>query len=242
MRIEKEVGPVLRRPRSPSPLPAAGPVAHLKRSYRLLADFSGGFVWFSTEREQRGHHIVVPIEGFLGYVAGEPKVLARRLESAGRELIRRWREHNLPVVDGNRKALGWSEEICSFVWRDQQGASQRSCFDLLLNTYFYTRNNRYGKPSRMTLDDVKVLIKVRSTVGLNQGPDRSSLDEEGLQTDCRGYNHACSHFLGLLNSGEFADFLALATLRLLKKKRDSPSSPVGREEEEEEEEEEETPA
>jgi hypothetical protein len=176
--------------------------------------------------------IPLPLVAFIVYFAAAPAVLADKLEATAEQLVRRWKAINWPIVDGNRKSVGWSAEIWRHEWRGAKGKKEISVFEISLNTYFFTTNNRDTKNPNITTKDLKVLIKVRSTVSLDSRPDKSSLDAEGMSLNNRGekrgeervqfrdflvlffffclllgYNQNFRHFLNILRSRSYLDMV-----------------------------------
>lgn len=129
---------------------------------------------------------MIPLIGWLCYFGEDPKGVADHLEDKAKEVVRRWKVLNEPIKDGTRKPIGWVEDVHKHEWRAQRGKKETSIYEISLNSYFYTTNNQWTKEPDITTRDLKLLIKVRSSVLFDNRPDKSSTDSDGLSLDNKG--------------------------------------------------------
>jgi hypothetical protein len=228
----------------------SGSLGYAKRVSKNFGNFEDGSAYFKTKGYQdRDSVVFIPLEYFLRYFADDPKGLAARILSAAQELVRRWKERNGKLPAAERRAVGWVDEILRYSWKNSSGKKQTTVYEVHLNTYGLTLNHQLEARPVVGVAEVKLLIKVRSTVTSEDRPDRSGVDEEGLCHVAGGYNKELFHFLGLLKSKEFASLCADTKLDWAKRKKTAEVSgvvgklpEVSEEEEEEDDDDEEQPA
>jgi hypothetical protein len=163
-----------------------GALSRARRDSRSLADFSSGVGYWYCRRAGKDFAILIPLIGWLSYFGSNPDLLADHLEAKAKELVRRWKETNCPIKDGGRHPLGWAEKVYKTEWRNPRGKNEITIFEISLNSYYHTANNQWTRNPEITLGDLKLLIKTRSSVSLDTRPDKSSLDADGLSLDNKG--------------------------------------------------------
>ena len=73
-------------------------------------------------------------------------------------------------------------------------------FDLILNTWSLTQDHQEDVDPEVSTEEVRVLIKARSSVHQEGRPDLSNVDEDGLSSDNRGFNKELFHLIDFLRS------------------------------------------
>jgi hypothetical protein len=197
-----------------------------------LADFSSGVVWIQTQRQDRLHVALIPLEGFVKFFGPNPRAVADTIHAKAEEVVTRWKEHNAGTRLGERKTVGFVYDIFTHEWKGAKGKQEKSVFELHINSWTATSAQQWeqGVP-RIALADLKVLLKVRSTVVLDERPDKAGKSPDGLNLSSKGglvsgfnlvfvlkfflagYNNNLRHFLGLLRSPPFAELLARHTVQ-----------------------------
>ena len=150
----------------------------------------------------------IPLYGWLAFLKLDqegPAALAQTLEDSAKTLVQKWKNRNAHLPPGNeRKPVAWSSEICRREWKNSHGKKETTVFEIHLNTYNLTQVHLETLRPDPAYDEVKVLIKARSSVNTQFRADQSRVDPDGLALDCRGYNKQLRHFLGYLRSQDCA--------------------------------------
>lgn len=170
------------------------------------------------------HIALLDLDGFLSYF-GQPRQLAARLTKEASALMERWRAINETAQPDFRRPTDFSETISKYTWINAKNREEVSLYQLTLSTFGHTKQvDQWDEKPSIRLGDLKVLIKLKTTSGAGQGPDKSGSDEAGFRCvafsllspynlDCfsrndrHGYNANFCHFLGLLRSQKFADLV-----------------------------------
>ena len=176
-------------------------MAFPRRLSKQTGNFKEGTAAFHTKGDDcRDFVAFVPLEGWLAYVKGDPAGLADRLERVARELLSRWHIKNLGLVGNERRPVAWYDEVCRCEWKGPTGKRETTIWEVQLNTWHLTQRNLDKRVPVVTLDDVKFLLKARSSLNADTRPDKSNQDQEGLTLDSKGYNKELIHLLGFLRS------------------------------------------
>ena len=163
-----------------------GSLSFPRRLSKQLADFSKGTVSFHTRSvDGRDHIFFAPLVEYLSYVGERPQELASKYEAVGEELVQRWKDKNVPLQGPDRKAVGWGEDIFRNSWKGGSGRKETSVFEVLLNSWSLTETHRNHRRPRVGSDELKLLLKTRSSLNIETRPDRSHVDAEGLAGDNR---------------------------------------------------------
>jgi hypothetical protein len=210
-----------------------GAVGNLRRQYRALANYESGYCIIATPKEktqwdkyQKQLVALLDCRSFLAFFA-RPLELAKTIEKRARELMTEWRRVNASKESlGRRRPVDFKQEITRYQWTKRNGVAETSVYEYVLSTYGHTDRVKNSPTPRIEIGDLKVcflflcvslpwlchlfhflsfqlLIKLRTTVGALDIPDKSGSDGDGLRSDGYGYNVQLSHFLGLLRSVQF---------------------------------------
>ena len=185
-----------------------GSLSYARRISRQTGDFSGGTAVFHTiGPDDRDCTALVPLDGWLKYLGSDPTALADRLELLSKTLVLRWKERNEKLPPKERKPVCWSSEICRRVWKNVSGKREVTVFEVHLNTFNLNQIYLDQLKPNPIYDEVKILIKARSSLNTEFRADQTNVDSEGLALDCKGFNKEIRHFLGYLRSQDCADQL-----------------------------------
>lgn len=130
--------------------------------------------------------VFVPLDGWLAYLGEDPAAVADRIENAAFELLRRWKNRNLTLRGEDRKPLAWAEEITRYSWKGPTGKKETTVWEVQLNTFALTRDHLYEKNPAVGTDEVKLLLKARTSVNAENRPDKSNVGADGLASDNKG--------------------------------------------------------
>lgn len=198
---------------------SAGSHSFARRQSRSYGNYADGYGSLHTlGYEGRDSVVFIPLAPFIKYFLVDPVGLSVRIQAAAKELLRRWLEKNSGLPAEERKAIGWTDLIYRYEWRDSNGKKQITVWEVSLNTFGLTRNHQLEEYPIVSEDEIKALVKTRSTVNADSRPDKTLIDSEGLGPTPGGYNKELHHFLGLLRSCEFG-VLAAKTLEAEARKR-----------------------
>jgi hypothetical protein len=163
----------------------AGSLYGLRKESRSLADFSDGIAWLHTRRQNRDFAVLIPLRGFLSFFS-DLKDVGARISTKGNEVVAKWQEYNKDRPKGQRRPIGWITEICRYEWRGIRGKIDRTIFELQINSYAATAALQHEDDPQIVQGDLKILIKARTTVILDERPDKTGRDAEGMWLGNKG--------------------------------------------------------
>jgi hypothetical protein len=181
----------------------------------------------NSYKQDKDHEYIaiLNLDTFLEFF-NSPLQLADIFTRKGKQLVAAWNSDNShPGKVGCRQPTSMTYALAEYEWRSGRGKSEKSIWTLQLSTYGFTVNKQQDKLPVIELKDIKVcvricvfacvrcklflsqqvLIKLKSTTNTG-GPDESASDL-GLLYDGYGYNVSLPHFLGMLRTKNFADFV-----------------------------------
>jgi hypothetical protein len=164
----------------------AGALYGARRDSRCLADFSSGVVWIQTQRQEKTHVALIPLDGFLRYFGPDPRDVADVIYAKARDVVARWKDYNNAAPPGERKNVGWVFELFTHEWKGARNKQEKSVFELHLNSWAATNAQQWEEFPQITLADLKVLLKVRTTVNLDERPDRAGKSADGMNLNNKG--------------------------------------------------------
>jgi hypothetical protein len=168
---------------------SVGSLSFPRRQSRTYGNYAEGYGSLQTKGyEGRDSVVFVPLTPFRKYFLDDPVGLSVRLQAAAKELRRRWLEKNAGLPGEQRKAVGWSDLIFRYEWKDSNGKRQITVWELSINTYGMTRNHLLEDNPDVSEEEFKVLVKTRSTVNADSRPDKTLIDAEGMGPTPGGYN------------------------------------------------------
>jgi hypothetical protein len=169
-----------------------GPTALLISKYRAFQNFSSGVAVIHTvrprlsgrDKEREFESIcVMDLDGFLATFA-ESQAFSEALEKRAIEVVREWwADNSQKDKAGVRVPIERSYRLSQHTWRGRK-KQEYSQTDLQLSSWGYNQKNLHVEiPTKMTLGDVKALMKLRTTSGVDVTPDTSSLIEGAFRYD-----------------------------------------------------------
>lgn len=186
---------------------------YLRLRSRRCLDFSTGFVSLTTPRRVEGSTksydgvALLPICNFVDAFENSAG-FAAALEAAADDLVVLWNKENVdPKRAKRRTATGKSFTLFEHSFTGRNSRTERSVYELQLNTYGYTQTNmQAARILPITKEEIRVVLKLKSTVGSGHFGDKSGV-EDGLSYDKYGYSAPFPHFKNLLLSVAFKRFV-----------------------------------
>ena len=187
----------------------------LSRAKKLLpGQFQDGFVFVQTHYESRGRETKVWPKVILyslphfREVFKDRAFLAQTLIDLGAKLAQEWNETNGSTTPYHRNPLQITYESDPFYWKSQQGVEHTTLYCYTITSFKYTAAIQLAptfpalQPRHLTLT-----IKLRSTENLYVPLTKPPPGENGLQLCKSGYTAPLPHFINLLQSDSFGDFM-----------------------------------
>jgi hypothetical protein len=192
-----------------------GSLLLMRRIYKSLGNYESGFAIISTPKtphpnqpEGAQHVCLIDLENFLRYF-GNPLELASRLVTKAKELMVQWRSANTDLDAESRRPLFYFENVAEYKWFNAKKKAERSIWELQISSYQHVLHlNNSGGKTKIAFEDLKLIIKLATSVGVNQGPDRSGANGNGMRQDRHGANVSFLHFIALLRSAKFEKLVA----------------------------------
>lgn len=97
----------------------------------------------------------------------DPVRLADQIEARCRRLVTTWNKHNSsPSSQGQRRKYSFNYKLAEHKWDNEFTICQ-----LILNTFLFTTQTQTELRPTITLEDIQVLIKMKSTVNKRGKPE-----------------------------------------------------------------------
>ena len=113
------------------------------------------------------------LDGFLN-IFGDCEGLHKFLETKARDLIGEWKAKNgSKNMMENRSPIQKIYSRAKYSWMGSKNKREYASYDLQLNTFGYTASVQKLEKPIIRLKDINVFLKLRTSVGLQSGPDLS---------------------------------------------------------------------
>ena len=183
-------------------------------------DGSGGM--FQQQQKAFDHIALFPTDDFLR-AFGDPSMFAANLQERSEDVVR---EHN-KVNRNIRDPKQWTPADRSFTlmrhdWKAARNVSHASEQEMQLSTWSFKAKtvSRMAKlhlpPERLSMSELKAIIKMRTTLGAHTTVDKNSVVENFIYNNL-SYNQRAPHVIGFFRSSKVQ--AAIAKIREIRLKQ-----------------------
>jgi hypothetical protein len=111
---------------------------------------------YPGDKKDKAYVAIIDLLSFLTYF-GNPSELFTHLNKKAQNVVSSWNSQNGPKeAYGRRRPTKYEEEIARYVWHDRKGQEEKSIYELIINTYKFTKNADKAEKPRIKLENLKV--------------------------------------------------------------------------------------
>jgi hypothetical protein len=180
----------------------------MRRIYRNYCNYVTGLAIISfprekyaTDKKDKIYCAIIDLMSFLTYF-GNPTELYSFLLKKANTVISSWNSQNGGKESwGRRRPTKWEDEIAKYTWLGKNGREECSVYELVINTYKFTKNADKAEKPKIKMENLKVrkganfvsiddnlvflsevLFKLRTTVNAGGIPDQSG-SQDGFRRE-----------------------------------------------------------
>lgn len=173
------------------------------RSYSRHSNFETGVAcmyslhFFSQyAKDPEPTYCIVPAAGFLRYFA-RPELEDWIVQHAA-ILVQKWNEE--PVA--TKWPMAWRDAMAVDRYNEGTPNALETRFELVVSSFNFWKQNRANPDAVITVPDLKIQIKMRTSHGIANMRDRRKV-RDGFRSDLVAYNKSYDEFLELMQSEAF---------------------------------------
>jgi hypothetical protein len=134
-----------------------------RKIYRSYCNYVTGLAIISIPRDKgpgdkrdKTYSAILDLLSFLTYFAN-PNELFTHLHKKAQGVISSWNAQNGPKeAYGRRRPTKYEEEITRYCWTDRRGQEEKTIYELIINTYNFTKNADKAEKPKIKMENLKV--------------------------------------------------------------------------------------